>query len=198
MPNDAIIGTATWLKDNTANEFINQLTFRNESEKHDLNFGLVNGLSITSSFTQGSFAYATYEPNPSALQVTVENPGQPVVAISDENGVSNYGGLFYINSRAKVTQLATFINDRWKIADKFHLDVGLRYENINHDGSNDRFAPLEREGGVDGNPLTDFDNGLLIPTGDVEEFDFNYDYLSYSAGLNYKFQENAALFARLS
>jgi len=198
LPNDAIMGTATWLKDNTAKEWMNQLTFRKKGENHDLNFGLAGGFSNSSMFTQGSFAYVTYEPSPRMLQVTVENPGEPIIALSDENGVSNYGGLFYINSRAKVSQMAAFINDRWKIAEKFHLDMGLRYESINHKGSNDRFAPFDKDGGVDGDATTIYDNGVLAPTGAQDEFDFNYSYLSHSIGLNYTIQEDAALFARFS
>ncbi len=198
LPNDAIMGTATWLKDNTAREWIDQLSFRNQSENHDINFGLAAGFADTSMFTQGSFGFVTYEPDPRMLQVTLENPGQPALALSDDNGVSNYGGLFFINSRAKVSQIAAFVNDRWKIMDKLHLDAGLRYESINHKGSNDRFAPFAAPGGADGNPLTEYDNGVLAPTGQQDEFDFNYAYLSYSAGLNYKFQDDAALFVRFS
>lgn len=198
LPNDAIMGTATWLKDNSAKEWMDQLTFRKKTKNHDLNFGLAGGFSNTSMFTQGSFGFVTYEPNPRMLRVTLENPGQPVLALSDENGVSNYGGLFYINSRAKVSQIATFVNDRWKIAEKLYLDMGFRYETIKHKGSNDRFAPFSEEGGVDGDQTTAYDNGVLAPTGERDEFDFNYGYLSHSIGLNYKFQEDAALFARFS
>jgi len=96
LPNDAVIGTATWLKDNTANELINQLIFRKKSKNHDISFGADGGLSITSSYTQGSFAYATFEPSPRALEVTLENSGQPVIALSDENGVSNYHNLLLL------------------------------------------------------------------------------------------------------
>jgi len=198
LPNDAILGTATWLKDNFAEEWIGQLTLRKKSENHDFNFGLAGGFSDNSMYTQGSFGYVTYEPSPRALQVTLENPGQPVLQLSDENGVSNYGGLFFINSRSYVSQIAAFINDHWKIAEKTYLDMGLRYETISHKGSNDRFAPFNGDGGVDGDFTTAFDNGVLTPTGEQDEFDFNYSYLSHSIGLNYKFQEDAALFARFS
>jgi len=198
LPNDAIMGTATWLKDNAAKEWMNQLTLRKETENHDLNFGVAGGFSNALMFTQGSFGYATYEPSPRMLRVTLENPNQPVLALSDENGVSNYGGLFYINSRAKVSQLAAFINDRMYLAEKLHVDVGLRYETIKHKGSNDRFAPFSADGGADGNPLTEYDNGVLSSTGARDEFDFNYGYLSYSLGLNYRIKEEAAFFARFS
>jgi outer membrane receptor protein involved in Fe transport len=198
LPNDAIMGTATWLKDNTSRELMNQLSFRKESENHDLNFGLAGGFANTDMYTQGNFGFVTYEPSPRMLQVTVENPGQPVVVLSDENGVSNYGGLFFINARADVSQIAAFANDRWKIAEQFHLDLGLRYETIRHKGSKDRSAPFSGEGGVDGDLTTAYDNGILVPTGEQDEFDFDYGYLSHSIGLNFTFQEDAAVFARFS
>ncbi len=198
LPNDAIMGTATWYNDNTAKEWMDQLTFRKQSVNHDLTFGLAGGFSNTSLYTQGSFGYVTYEPNPRMLRVTVENPDQPIIALSDESGASNYGGLFFVNTRADVSQIAGFVNDRWKIAEQFHLDLGLRYETIKHKGSKDRSAPFSQDGGVDGDSTTAYDNGVLVPTGEQDEFDFNYGYLSHSIGLNYAFQEDAALFARFS
>jgi len=198
LPNDAIMGTSAWFKDNEADEWINQLSFRKKLERHDITLGLAAGFSDISLYTQGSFAYVTYEPNPRMLQVTLENPNEPVIALSDASGVSNYGGLFFINSEANVSQLSAFVNDRWKISKKFHLDLGLRYESITHNGSKDRFAPLNRDGGVDGNENTAYDSGLLVPTGQQDLFDFNYNYLSYSVGLNYKLQKELALFTRFS
>ncbi|MCJ7468411.1 MAG: TonB-dependent receptor, partial [Maribacter sp.] len=198
LPNDAIMGTASWYKENAADEWMNQLTLRKKSEAHDLNMGMSSGFSNNSLFTQGSFAYVTYEPNPKMLRVTLENPNEPVVELSDANGLSNYGGLFFDNSRAKVSQVAFFANDLWKVHEKINVDLGLRYETIGHKGSKDQAAPFQSDGGYDGNPLTAYDNGILAPTGGRDAFDFNYNYLSYSAGLNYQFEEEAALFARFS
>lgn len=198
LPNDAIMGTASWLKQIKADEWINQLTTHKKTQKHDINFGFATGFSDNSLFTQGSFGYVTYEPNPRMLRVTLENPNQPVIALSDENGISNYGGLFFDNSRANVSQIAFFASDRIKIEDELHLDLGLRYETINHKGSKDQSAPFENDGGLDGDPTTAYDNGILAPTGERDSFNFNYNYLSYSAALNYKLTNYAALFARFS
>lgn len=198
LPNDAIMGTSTWFKENTADEWVDQLTFRKQLKDHDLTMGTATGFSDTSLYTQASFAYVTYEPNPRMLQVTLENPNTPVTALSDASGVSNYGGLFFVNSRAKVRQLSAFANDRWKIRENLHLDIGLRWETIKHRGSKDRFAPFAQDGGLDGDANTAYDNGILAPTGVQDAFDFDYSYLSYSGGLNYKFKEEAAVFARFS
>lgn len=198
LRNDAIMGTSAWYKDNAANEWTNQFTLRKQWENHDFNTGFSLGLSNTSLFTQGSFAYVTYEPNPKMLQVSIENPNEPIVFLSDENGVSNYGGLFYVNSNANVSQLATFVNDRWKLSEKVHLDLGLRLETIGHKGSKDRYAPFGQDGGIDENPNTAYDGNVLASTGAQDNFNYNYTYLSYSVGANYKIEEDASLFARIS
>ncbi|WP_345274988.1 TonB-dependent receptor [Litoribaculum gwangyangense] len=198
LPNDAIMGTSAWYKDNTADELMNQFTLRKEYKNHDITTGFSLGLSDTSMFTQGTFAYVTYEPNPRMLQVTLENPGDPVIALSDANGLSNYGGLFFVNAEAKVSQLATFINDRWKISDNIHLDLGVRYESIKHKGSKDRFAPFAQNGGFDGNNNTAYDNGILASTGQKDNFNYTYNYVSFSGGINYKINEEAAIFTRFS
>jgi iron complex outermembrane recepter protein len=198
LPNDAIMGTSAWYKENEADEFMQQLTLRKEWTNHDLNFGFASGFSNTSLFTQGSFAFVTYEPSPRMLRVTLENPGNPVVQLSDSNGLSNYGGLFYVNANAKISQLAGFVNDLWKLSDKVNLDLGLRLETIKHTGTKDRFAPFSQPGGFDGDDSTDYDNGILASTGDQDTFNYNYNYLSFSAGINYKISEDAALFGRIS
>ncbi|WP_074937951.1 TonB-dependent receptor [Algibacter lectus] len=198
LPNDAVLGTSTWYKDNDADEFMQQLTLLKTWDNHDFSFGFSTGISNTSVFTQGSFAFSTYENNPTMLEVTLENPGEPVLYLSDEHGVSNYGGLFFTNSRADVFQAATFVNDVWAISDNIQLDLGLRYESIYHKGSNDRSAPFTQNGGLDGDETTIYDNNILQPTGDRDSFNFNYNYLSYSAGLNIKLTEDASLFGRYS
>ncbi len=198
LPNDAIMGTSAWYKDNDTDEYINQFELQKKWKKHDFSTGFVAAYAKTSHFTQGTFGYTTYEPNPRMLQVTLENPGQPVIALSDDNGLSNYGGLFFVNAKAQVTQIAAFMNDRWEVSKDFYLDLGLRFENIAHNGSKDRFAPAGLNGGVDGDATTAYDNGIISPTGEKDVFKYNYTYLSYSAGANYKINANTAIFSRFS
>ncbi|MDW5287424.1 TonB-dependent receptor [Formosa sp. PL04] len=198
LPNDAIMGTSTWYKDNEANEFMQQLTLTKTWNTNALNLGFSTGFSDTSVFTQGSFAFSTYENNPQMLQVTLENPGEPVMALSDEYGVSNYGALFFTNSRAKISQIAAYVNDRWEISDHLQLDLGLRFESITQKGSNDRYAPFTQNGGLDQNENTAYDNNILAPTGEQDTFNYNYSYWSYSLGLNYRLTDDASLFGRLS
>lgn len=198
LPNDAIMGTASWFKKMGTDEVVDQLMLRKKDEGNDLTIGLASGFANTSLFTSGSFGYATYEPDPRMLRVSVENPGEPAIALSDAQGLSNYGGLFFDDSQADVRQMAVFADDRWQIQDRLHLDLGLRYESTRYKGAKDRSAPFQQEGGLDGDPATAYDNGVLMPTGKQDAFDDTYGYLSYSAGLNYRLRKEAAVFARFS
>ena len=198
LPNDALLGTAAWYKFIDADEWMEDLTFTKKWSNHDLSLGAALGISNSSLFTQGSFGYATYEPSPKMLQVTLENPGQPVIALSDEHGLSNYGGLFFINAGVNVKQYALYINDVWKISEMLTADAGLRYEFIKHKGDKDRYAPLQQSGGVDGDDTTAYDNSVLTPTGEKDSFNYDYSYLSASLGLNYAFNNQTSLFTRYS
>lgn len=198
LPNDAIMGVATWDKGNAANEVMNKFMLSKKTDDNYFSIGMASGFSSTSLRTQGSFGYATYEPSARMMRVTIENPGSPVQYLSDSNGVSNYGGLFFGDSRANVSQIGFFTNERWSITDNFDLEAGLRYEIIKHNGSNDRSKPFEKTGGFDGNQNTLYDNGVLMSSGVQDKFNFKYDYLSASIGLNYSLNNAMSIFARFS
>lgn len=198
LPNDALLGGAAWYKNTEAQEIMDRLILRKKLDQHDLNFGVDLGYSDTEHYTQSSFVFATYENNPRNLSVTLENPGSPVIDLSDANGVSNYGGLFFEKTTAQLQQLAFFFNDSWDLNNRLNLDLGFRYENSTHKGDRHSATPLNQAGGVDGNAQTDYDNGLLVASEGTNSFDYNYNFLSYSAGLNYVFQKNAAAFVRYS
>ena len=198
LPNDAIMGTSAWYKDNDVDEWMNHLEIQHKIKKHKLSAGVVVAHANTSHFTQGTFGYVTYEPNPKMLSVYIENPGQPTVALSDSNGLSNYGGLFFVDAQARVNQYGIYVNDKWEVSDILYFDLGFRYDTIAHEGNKKRYAPNTQSGGLDGDLTTDYDNGILIPTGEVDVFDFNYSYFSYSLGVNQKINSKTAMFARFS
>lgn len=198
LPNDAILGVAAWYKDDKNEEFMNQLSVNGTMDNHKISAGVFLSQSNVEALTRASFAYATYSTLPSSLTATVENPGFDISYLSDEHGYSNYGGLFYEKGEAKVNQAHLFFQDQWEVSDQWIIDFGFRYNHINHDGSKDRSAPLEKDGGYDGDPQTAYDNGILISTGTVDEFNYNYNNLSYSIGANHKINEKTNLFARVS
>jgi len=191
LPNDAVLGIAPWKKIDEATEFMEQLTISKQIDNHSITGGAYFAYSSVESFTSASFAYATYENEPRNLYVTLENEGSPVIELSDRAGISNYGGLLYNRGDAKITQFAVFLNDNIQATDKLTIDAGLRYERISHEGEKDRSLPTFAPGGIDGDETTAFNNSVLL-AGQRDPFDFNYDYLSWSLGLNYLLTEDIA------
>lgn len=197
LPNDAVLGIAPWKKIDEATEFMEQLTISKQVDNHSITGGAYFAYSDVESFTSASFAYATYENTPRNLYVTLENPDSPIIELSDRSGISNYGGLLYNRGDAKITQFAFFLNDNIQVGDKLNIDGGLRYENIGHKGSKDRGVPPFNPGGIDGDETTAYNNSVLT-AGQQDDFDFSYDYLSWSLGANYLLSDDMALFGRLS
>ena len=197
LPNDAILGIAPWKKVDEVNEFMEELSLRKKFKNHSITTGVYHGFSDIQTFTSASFAYATYENNPRALAVSLENEGMPVLQLSDPTGISNYGGLLYNRGDAKLIQWAYFLNDQIQIGDRFNIDAGIRYDWVNHKGDKDRSSPNFNPGGIDNDVNTAYDNSVLLGTS-VDSFDFDYSYLSWSLGLNYLISEDLAVFGRLS
>ncbi len=198
LPNDALLGIAPWKKDDDLSEWMNQIRVSNTIGQHDFQFGLFHANSTLDYFTNASFAYVTFENEPRALSATLQDFEGNQLLLSDDVGLTNLGGLFFENGTFDVNQIALFANDQWSISDNWTIDAGLRYERVNHQGALVVPAPFESDGGLDGNPVTDFDNGQLVPSGLTENIDFDYNYVSYSIGTGYAINDQHFLFGRYS
>lgn len=195
LPFDAVMGTAPWLKEDKLTEVMNRFFFKREFNKHQVTLGSFLSYSDVTSYTSGSYAYATYENNPRMLYVTLENEGEDIIELSDRTGISNYGGLFYNNARATVFQSSIFIDDEWSINDDLVLNTSLAYNIINHDGSKDRYEPTPD---LDNNPNTAYNNSTLSSTGIEDDFKYTYHTVSGSVGLQYLINKSVSAFGRFT
>lgn len=196
LPNDALMGIAPWKKDDALHEVMGQIGLSRNVGKHDIDVGLFSSYSNLDYFTNASYAYATFETEPRLLSATLTDFDGNSVQLSDRNGLSNLGGLFFESGSFDVNQLAFYLNDNVQLTDKLSLDIGGRYEKINHKGELDIPSPISQEGGLDGLAVTDYDNGQLAASGFQETIDFDYDYFSFSGALGYSLSENQELFLR--
>lgn len=196
LPNDALMGIAPWRKNDKLHEVMGQVGLSKSVGLHDLNVGAFLSYSDLTYATNASYAFATFEPEPRLLQTTLSDFDGNTVALSDRNGLSNLGGLFFESGSFDINQFALHANDNVQITEKLSLDIGLRYEHISHQGELDVPGAIEQFGGLDGNPLTDYDNGQQAPSGFQESLDFTYDYLSFSGALGYSLFDNQELFIR--
>jgi outer membrane receptor protein involved in Fe transport len=103
---------------------------------------------------------------------------------------------------AKQDQYSLFFAHEWNLAKGLTLDWGVRYENVKNHGWNAVTVPINTTdvatfGGLDGNPLTLYDN-FGGKQGPLLDYSKTAKYLAYSASLNYKISDNQAVYVRVS
>ncbi|MNS78315.1 Vitamin B12 transporter BtuB [compost metagenome] len=83
---------------------------------------------------------------------------------------------------------------------KLNFDWGVRYENVNYSGTNQISETVDNTatGGLDGNPLTLYDNGGGKIGATYSYSNQEIPTFSFSGGLNYKYADNQAVYARYS
>ncbi|MFY7888860.1 MAG: TonB-dependent receptor domain-containing protein, partial [Spirosomataceae bacterium] len=112
-------------------------------------------------------------------------------------GYLKLGGSFgFARYEYTYNQTAFFLGNNLDLTSKLNLDWGLRYEANSIVGENVRTSPSTKTGGLDGVATTVYDSFYGVYNTNSVKFDKNINTFSYSAGLNYKFNDNNALYVR--
>ena len=117
---------------------------------------------------------------------------------------------------------AYYFNDVIKASDRLNIDLGIRYETVRQTGTKQGWQGGTAAGGgigaLDKNPFTLYDLGSRVYNGRLFVYDqsydatgavtnadangdgegFQFDYISWSAGMNYKLSQNMATYLRVS
>jgi iron complex outermembrane recepter protein len=192
-------------QDNSINEFLDQFSFSKKLDKMTFNFGGFYGRSSVTRIggqEDDGVGVGTLQDKPHLVDITLHGLDDQNYQITDPNGFMDVGRGGITTSKATKNQLALFFGHNWAITPKLNLDWGLRYERTKIKGTN---TPVSRNpqtynptfGGADGNPLTVYDNGGGIE-GAPLAFDKTMNTFSYSAGLNYRINNETAVYARYS
>jgi iron complex outermembrane recepter protein len=187
---------------NRAKEFMDQLVITKKVGKSTFNMGGFYSSSKLDKI-QESFGVSlnTFEPNPQPLNITLTAPGPnaPTFQVTNPNGVSKLGAdQGYTTFNATQKQAALFFAHTVEFNEKLTLDYGFRYENLKIKGANQISTNVfSTTGGTDKNPLTLYDNNSNAP-GAIFNYDKSLNYLSYSGALNYKVNNNTAMYLRYS
>lgn len=192
-------------QDISINEVLDQFSFSKKLDKMSFNFGGFYGHSSVSRIggqDDSGVGVGTLQNQPHLVNITLQGLDGKTYQITDPNGFMDLGRGGISTSKATKNQLALFFGHNWSITPKLNLDWGIRYENTNIYGSN---TPATRNpqaydptyGGTDGNPLTVYDNGGGI-IGTPLAFDKTMKTFSFSAGLNYRINDETAVYTRYS
>lgn len=119
-----------------------------------------------------------------------------------ENGLYAYGTPFWGNlARNYDTQYnvsAPYLNLALEATDKLNIDASVRFDMGKVDGTFssgvESSIDINNDGMISAPEQSVYSVNNAAPTA----VDYNYDYVSYSLGLNYKLQDRQAVFARYS
>ncbi|SHJ36714.1 TonB-dependent Receptor Plug Domain [Maribacter aquivivus] len=187
------------------NEIANQLVFTKKTEKSSFNLGSFysrSKLDITNWSKGMGLSGGLIQNQPVPAQITLDADNGQTYDVTSPEGFMNVGWTGSDDGETTQGIFALFFGHNWKITEKLTLDYGMRYEDVTSKGFNSIGVPNPRQndpsfGGLDGNPLTLWDNG-----GGTAGAPVNYDYklnsFSYTAGLNYKFSDQQAIYARFA
>jgi outer membrane receptor protein involved in Fe transport len=123
--------------------------------------------------------------------VAVDQGGQEVGALTD-NGFVRYGSLFD-NVRLRTSNLALYWADEWKIAPRWRIDLGGRWERTQIGGGIEDSIPLNL-----GDPTTLADDAVLTGNSVIEPIRRHFSGFNWTAGVNFRPAPNTGLFLRLT
>ena len=187
--NQQVLTAGWWVVDKDLQSFTN-----------DLRFSVA--LTPTNTLTLGTY-YAKYSSNDhwwlgNNMLLTAENHARRVNLSLSNGRVATRDGFvgtsFYnIVGDYDGRNLAFFVADEWNVSDRVRVDLGLRHEKQEVDGT--VWDPVSKD--LDGNPNTLYDNNTSVST-TPRSIDHDDSATSWTAGVNFKLRDGVSLFGRVN
>ncbi|MEA5461102.1 TonB-dependent receptor [Arcicella sp. LKC2W] len=181
-------------------EVIDQATISKKLKNMSLTAGVYYSTSTVTrvATVPSAQAFATVENQPKLVGIKYTNLAGQIFDFTDSKGIANYGAGGYYDNKATVDKLAFFVGHNWQIGSKVNFDWGIRYETFDISAS---FSTPKRgtdsQTGIDGNALTLYDNRIWSKNPTIS-YTKNASTVSYSAGMNYKMNDELAFYGRFS
>ncbi len=180
------------------NNFMNDIKLSKSYDNLDVTLGYFKSIqNVSMNWSWNSYLQEVRGENARLINA-FDATGAPL----SENGLYAYGTPFWGNlARNYDTQYnvsAPYLNVALEASEKLNIDASIRYDKGKVDGT---FS-----GGVESAIDINNDGFISVPEQSVYSVnnaaptavDYDYDYFSYSVGLNYKLQARQAVFARYS
>lgn len=123
--------------------------------------------------------------------VALDAGGRQIGALTD-NGFVRYGSLFD-SASLRTSNVALYLADEWKVARRWRVDLGGRWERVRIGGSVEGQAPVNL-----GDPTTLADDAVLTGDGSIEPIDRRFAGFSWTAGVNFHPVDSTGLFLRFT
>lgn len=181
------------------------------TKKFSNNFSLTTGvfLGVTNIHYVSGIAggtLSTIENQPHQLDISAVGFDGKTYQFTNPQGIVGVGGILgggFNTNDYRQRQLSSFTGFTWKVVPKLIFDGGVRYENLHVKGTNlvNRVNPdaaTPGYGGLDGNPLTVFDNGYGVAGLAPLALEKTIETISYSGALNFRWAQDLSLYVRYS
>ena len=185
---------------NNFNNFINDVTLSKSFEKVKFNVGLYKSIqNINMDWHWNTYLMEVSDDNARMIDVkdSLGNSLSPNGLLA--YGVPAWGNCCNRNFNTHYDIVAPHGNVELNLNDKLNVDLGVRYD-LGHvygsfkGGSGDvASVDMNGNGKIDAN-----ENAVATAGNNPTPVNYNYDYLSYSAGANYMLTQNNAVFLRYS
>jgi iron complex outermembrane recepter protein len=207
LPNQSVLANgvftqAAFVQHYKSDNFVDQATLTKDWGDHHLALGGYLALAKLSDTTAGGgFGFSTLTNQPQMLDVTYSpNGSASVYQLTDPgSGFGALGAPFGPSYYGKQDQYSVFFGDTWNATPELTIEAGGRYESIKYDISNQTYIGFGGNslavGGVDGNPLTVYDNAVST-LGPVLNTKRSYKFFNYSGSIAYKVSNNFNVYAR--
>ncbi|MEB2184602.1 TonB-dependent receptor [Xanthomonas campestris pv. campestris] len=187
-PNQQVLEAGWWSVDKRLNSFTNDLRLSRE-----LFAG--NTLTVGAYYAKYSSADTWYLGN--TMLLTAQNNARRIdVDLADGRQATRQGftSTAFLNLRANYDgeNIAAFVADEWELSERLRLDLGARYERQSVTGDVHDTATVD----LDGNPATVYDNATSLALASTRRIDQDDEAFSWTAGLNFRLNDNNSLFAR--
>ena len=185
--------------DNKVKELLDQFSLTKKMKGMSFTVGGFYGHSkVDKLFSAGGVGLGTIQDRPELVSITRTNPDGTIAHVTNSNGILGVGGGGASFNNATQSQFALFLGHNWQITPALNLDWGVRYESMRVEGSNaPSVSNQDTTGGLDHDPLTLYDNAYGT-TPNTYFFGKTVNTFSYSAGINYKLNNNFSLYGRYS
>jgi len=191
-PNTQIVQAGQWSVTKRLESYVNDAALEWKLGRNKLTGGIFYArYSSRDRWNLGNSLLLTAEPNARRLNLVL-NDGRIVT----RDGYTG-GSFFNVNADYTGEDIAGYLVDEWQITDKLRIDAGVRYQDHSVDGR------LENNGttgpaGLDGNPLTLYDNNDAVLNGTFRTIRYRGGAWSWTAGVNYDFTRQLGAFFRYS
>ncbi|WP_115540649.1 TonB-dependent receptor [Xanthomonas campestris] len=187
-PNQQVLEAGWWSVDKRLNSFTNDLRLSRE-----LFAG--NTLTVGAYYAKYSSADTWYLGN--TMLLTAQNNARRIdVDLADGRQATRQGftSTAFLNLRANYDgeNIAAFVADEWELSERLRLDLGARYERQSVTGDVHDTATVD----LDGNPAIVYDNATSLALASTRRIDQDDEAFSWTAGLNFRLNDNNSLFAR--